>query len=374
MNLMLHWTDINYFQMNKIKIIAFAFSLCASCIFAGEASKIVSESAKKANAEDSIKYVESQLKSVTQPAEKRSLYIFLGTIQEQLGNFDLARENYVAAAGIAAGDAEGMPKKSNEQLVLDAVRCALSLGDTSLADSYLNSAVRNSQSQEIQAYIILYSQWSALCKADTTGQVDEAVVMLEAYSQRPSLSAVHPQLLLTLWYVTGKEKWAEKLRKDFPLSVETAVINGKAQLLPSPFWFFVPRSGVALPEIADEDVFQPDSKDILSAGNTSVSSDSAGSETTASVSSETTAASSGEKSGAASETSEKPKYLQLGLFREKDNAQALVNRLKKRGFTARIASETRPSGNVYYIVAVDDSSEKTMAELRSAGFDCYPVF
>ena len=338
--------------MKKLLLVAGILVFFTGRIFSGEASKIVAESAKKSDAEQSIKYIESKLASVTQPAEKRSLYIFLGTVQEQLGNFDLARENYVAAAGIAAGDADNMPKKSNEQLVLDAVRCALSLGDSALADSYLNSAVRNSSSQEIQSYIILYSQWSALCKANTTQQTDEAVVMLEAYAQRPSLVAIHPQLMLTLWYVTGQAKWAEKLRKDFPLSVETAVINGKAQLLPSPFWFFVPRSGVALPEIANEDIVPV----VQEEQPVSVKE------------------SENKKDVVAESSSEKPKYLQLGLFREKDNAQALVSKLAEKNFTARIISETRPSGNVYYIVVIDDVSEKTMSELRSTGFDCYPVF
>jgi len=346
------------------------FAFLGMQLFADSALKISRESAAKSSVEESIKYVESKLNTADQPADKRSLYIFLGTIQEQLGNFDLARENYVVAAGIAAGDAEGMPKKSNEQLVLDAVRCALSLGDTALADSYLNSAVRNSQSNEIQSYIILYSQWSALCKANTTNQIDEAVVMLEAYTNRQSLASVHPQLLLTLWYVTGQEKWATRLKKEFPLSVETAVINGKAQLLPSPFWFFVPRSGVALPEIADEDIALSDSSDIQ--GSIDLQSSSVV------VQSLTEARNSSEVQNSSEEQSnqsvEKPLYLQLGLFREKDNANALVNRLKERGFTARILSETRPSGTVYYIVAVDDTSEKSMAELRSAGFDCYPVF
>ena len=216
-------------------------------------------------------------------------------------------------------------------------------------------------SNEIQSYIILYSQWSALCKADTTNQIDEAVVMLEAYTNRQSLSSVHPQLLLTLWYVTGQEKWAARLKKEFPLIVETAVINGKAQLLPSPFWFFVPRSGVALPEIADEDIQIPDvsaSENSYVAESDAQKSDSAGKND------------ADEKASA----SEKPKYLQLGLFREKDNANSLVSRLGEKGFSARVLSEKRPSGTVYYIVAVDDASEKSMAELRSAGFDCYPVF
>ena len=72
--------------------------------------------------------------------------------------YDEAKNSYAAAAGIAAGDAAGMPKKSSEMLVIDAVRCALSAGDGDVALQFLNSAVRNSKDESIQAQIKLYEQ------------------------------------------------------------------------------------------------------------------------------------------------------------------------------------------------------------------------
>ena len=66
--------------------------------------------------------------------------------------------------------------------------------------------------------------------------------------------------------------------------------------------------------------------------------------------------------------------LQLGLFREKENAQNLVARLKEKGFESHVLMEKRPSGTLYYIVVVDDTSEIMAEKLRSSGFDCYPVF
>ena len=108
---------------------------------------IAVESTKKSSAKESIEYLDQQLTKVTSAAEKRALYIFLGSVQEQMADFTNACKNYAKAAGISAGDVENMPKKSNEQLVLDAVRCALSYGDADLANLYLNSAVRNSRIQ-----------------------------------------------------------------------------------------------------------------------------------------------------------------------------------------------------------------------------------
>lgn len=365
----------NGFTGKKIICLLIFYFCVGVLIFAGEASEIIAECAKKSKAEDSIEYVEKKLKQVSVPAEKRALHIFLGMIQEQLGNFDFARENYAAAAGIAAGNASGVIKKSNEQLVLDAVRCALSLGDYALADSYLNSSVRNSESAEIQSYIVLYSLWSSLCKAKNALQIQESVVMLEAYTQRPSLSAVHPQMLLTLWYVTGSEKWAEQLKKSFPASAESAVVGGKIQLMPAPFWFFVPRSGVALPEIANEDVtFETlpglqNVKDSEQSGKKSVLNEKSNLSEKNELSENNT-----ENTENNSENAEKPVHLQLGLFREKENAQNLVARLKEKGFESHVLMEKRPSGTLYYIVVVDDTSEIMAEKLRSSGFDCYPVF
>ena len=127
-----------------------------------KAKDIASEAAKKANVDESISYVQGQISKLTVASEKRAAYVFLASLQEQMSLYGDAQKNYAAAAGISAGDADGMPKKTNEQLVLDAVRCALCCGEYSIADSYLNSAVRNSKDAEILSYVKLYAQWSSL--------------------------------------------------------------------------------------------------------------------------------------------------------------------------------------------------------------------
>ena len=65
---------------------------------------------------------------------------------------------------------------------------------------------------------------------------------------------------------------------------------------------------------------------------------------------------------------------QLGLFRNKENADILIKDLKAKGFTGYSYTETRASGTTYYIVVVDENKDGTMGKkLRAAGFDCYPV-
>ncbi len=306
--------------------------------------------ASKDTLEQSVNYLKQTVPSLNTPADRRSGYAFLAGVLEQSGNFQEALTFYVKAAAIAAGDAEGMEKKSSEQLVLDAVRCALSGGDWATAQNYLNSSVRNSTNPLIVSYIKLYEQWALLCKAQKADEISETIAMLKTYSSLDSMKAVHPQVLLTLWHITGEETYAARLKKDFPKSLEAAVVKGEIQVLPAPFWYFVPRKSDSIPEVAG-------------AKNT-------GDEGTVKAKQEKGTEKKGELS-----TTEKILRQQLGLFREKGNAERLVSNLKQKGFEACITEEVRPSGTKYYLVVVDENKAGTMGnELRNAGFECYPLF
>ncbi len=305
---------------------------------------VTTEAAKKDSLEQSVSYLKNQVAKITAPAEKRAVYVFLASLLEQMSSFDEAQKSYAAAAGIAAGDAEGMPRKTNEQIVLDAVRCALSSGDYATADSYLNSAVRNSKDEKVQSYIKLYTQWSALCKANTVEELQEPVVMLQAYSKIESMKVIQPAVLLTLWYVTGDKSYAAQITSKFPSSVEAAVVKGDVQLLPTPFWFFVPKSGQAEP----------------GTGSIEIQKETETAETKTSAKSDSDGA--------------KNSKWQLGLFRTESNAKLLADEVRGKGFDAYITTEKRASGNTYFIVLVnDDKTGNTADRLRNLGYDCYAV-
>ena len=326
--------------MNKKLFVIVIFSLFTSLIFAEPKAKdIKAQAVKQSTVEESVSYVKNQIKSLTVASEKRAAYVFLASLQEQLALYGDAQKSYATAAGIAAGDAEGMPQKTNEQLVIDAVRCALCCGDWPTADSYLNSAVRNSKDANIQSYVKLYAQWSALCKAENVDDLNEPLELLKAYLKVQSMKSVHPVILLTLWYVTGDKSWSEQITKNYPNSTEAAIVKGDVQLLPTPFWFFVPKSGIA------EQGTGTFKEDISVAPAT--------------------------KTTAAATTTKDSKW-QLGLFKTESNAKLLCEEVKQKGFDAYIISEKRASGTTYYIVLVkDDGTGTTADKLRSSGYDCY---
>ena len=350
------------------------------------ARAVADAAAAKPNVDASIAYIEENLPKVSDPKEKRALYAFFGSLQEQLARFDDARASYAAAAAIRAGDADRMPKKSSEQLVLDAVRCALSSGDYTTAERYLNSAVRNSADEAIQARIKLYALWADLCRANVSADLDESVVMLKAYISLKSMASVKPAVLLTLWYLTGDASYAAALKKEFPASLETGIVKGGVQLLPAPFWYFLPRKEAALPEIdsggaekiasTEKDagaaaVQKTESKE-NSGQSQSVQNVAAGSESSGAPKTGT-GDEQGQSAAAAHGGGSSLRRLQLGLFREKANADRLVAALKDKGFTAAVTTETRASGTTYYIVAVDETDGSIGDKLRTAGFEFYPL-
>ncbi|MBQ5472164.1 MAG: hypothetical protein IIT58_09225 [Treponema sp.] len=226
------------------KLLSFAVILLAGLnAFSQEltARQIADNAVAKAKPDDAIKYVQTEVQKLTVPSEKRATWAFLGSLQESVSLYSDAVKSYSAAVAISATNAEGMPKKSSERLVLDAVRCALSVGEYETAESFLNSAVRNSKNTEIQATIKLYEQWCALSKAEKYEDTMEALAMLKAYLEFPSMESVKPNILLTLWYITGEKSYADSLVKAYPRSAEAGIASGKVQIYPAPFWYFVPR-------------------------------------------------------------------------------------------------------------------------------------
>ena len=340
------------------KIISVLFLFCSIvCAYSQEktAKSVVDLALKEDTPNDAVVLIQNEIKNITVLAEKRSLYAFLGSLQETLSMFDDARQSYAAAAGIGAKDAEGMKKKSSEELVIDAVRCALSGGQADLAVQYLNSSVRNSKNEKIQAQIKLYEQWAALSKAETVKETEEAITFLKVYSTLSSMNTVKKSILLTLWYMTDSKDYASALVAEFPNSLEAGIVLGKVMVTPAPFWYFVPREKVAQHiETAPVKIKQE------------TVAETANPKEEAKIETETV-----EKT----EKYEVAKKLQLGLFRDKVNAQSYAEKVTKKGFKPYIQEEKRASGTIYYIVVVDENSQGTMGtELKTAGFESYPIF
>ena len=348
--------------------LGFTLFFAASPLFAlSSAQDIKAQAMQKKSVDESIAYIHASINNAASDADKRSLYYFVGTLEELSGLYEEASSSYAKAAGIAASDAKGMPKVTTEQIVIDAVRCSLNCGDYSTAESYLNSSVRSSKNPEILAHVNLYSVWADLCRAKNVAETSGSVATLKAYAESESMKSVRPAVLLTLWYITGQGQYSDLLKKSYPNSPEAGIVKGNVKVLSVPFWYFVPRS-VPEAQVAET---ASSAKTATSTTSSASSSKSTGS---SSSSSSTTSKSNASTTKESQSSSAKKVREQLGLFRNKDNADTLIKDLKAKGFTAYSYTETRASGTTYYIVVVDENKDGTMGKkLRAAGFDCYPV-
>lgn len=337
--------------MKKILFVLSILLFSASAFSQSATAKgAVTAALNKGTLSDAVSYLEKTVAAMSSESEKRAVITFLAQIEEQNGKYSEAQKHYAQAAGMKGSvqSGAGVPVKTSEQLVLSAARCALNAGDYASAQNYLNSSVRNSKDSVIQSTLKLYEQWCALCRASSVSETQEAVAMLKAYSTLDSMKSVMPSVLLTLWHLTGDKTYSDRLKASFPKSPEAAVVKGQIQVLPTPYWYFVPRNGSDIPDIEID---------------------------------KTVAAETPKKGGESPKTeqtsssSEKITKQQLGLFKGKENAQALADKVKARGFEPKIESEVRPSGTTYYIVVVPENKAGTIGkELKTAGFECYPVF
>lgn len=350
------------------------------------AESLKNEALNQEAIQDSILYIKNNISACETLADKRSILYFLGKLQEQLGLFSDASKSYASAAGITAGDAKNMPKVSTEQLVLDAVRSSLNSGDWETANSYLNSAVRSSKNPEILAYVNLYSVWANLCKATNYEETQDSIQLLKAYSLMNSMSYVKPAILFTLWYLTEDNSYAAELKKNFPLSPETGIVNGNVQIASVPFWYFVPKN-VNSADFADLVVTGTSgltSGNEIADGNfnseVKSSVESGAKKTETDVKSQTGLKSENlsTKSNFGTNSYEREKKSgvkeQLGLFRQEKNALELVEKLRNKNFDAYFYKEKRSSGTTYFIVVVDEDEKLSLGKkLKDAGFDCYRI-
>ena len=352
--------------MMKGKLLRLVFcsviGLCSLApVWSQVASQIIQNAVEKSSSDNSslpaiIQEVEKAA-STADASNQRSLYTFLGSLTEQLGDYGSAAAWYAKAAGISAAPAPNTPVFTSEELVLAAVRCSLSCGESQKAEGYL-AFLENSTNEKTKAYVGLYKMWSTLSTVSSNQQLSEPVATLQSYATMASMKWVRSSVYLTLWYITGNAEWSSKLQKEYPESAEAAIVTGAAKLLPTPFWFFLPRT-----EIADNSATE----------NTAAS-------TVASEKQATGTSSSGNHSGgihSANTTAESHVIVrqQVGFFRNKENAENLVTRLSEAGFKSDITQEKRASGTSYFVVTVPEDAQKTMGlKLKTAGFECYPVF
>jgi cell division septation protein DedD len=203
---------------------------------------------------------------------------------------------------------------------------------------------------------------------------------LAALAAHPDFAAMRPLIYYTLWqtltrnpkaataaaHAGSAESWKSRLLAEFPQSPEARAIspaNAKdspvVTTVQSPLWQLLPGKAVAAASAASTPA-----KPAAPAPAATAASAPAASTPTVSApppSTPTPAPASGV-------------VLQTGLFSREANARAQYDALRRAGFTAFI-SRKLVNGAEHWAVTVPEGPDqrKTIADLKKAGFDSFPV-
>jgi hypothetical protein len=283
-------------------------------------------------------------------AAQTGLETELRTLEERVRLPGVAgrRENLVRLACLRelAGDIEGAaaawelaalaaPGGRDTQALLRGAACFMTLGEWERADAALMGILLDSRAGEerFQASFL-----KAVLEGLRSGGTN--VAALVSLLENPAYSQWRPRICFSLWKLTGRENWRGKLGEEFPQSPEgrIALSGGPAGVAvtadPSPMWLLFAAAPEPRPQAREPGVPEPPAPPPpQSPGQT---------------------------------------LLQTGLFSRETNALNLLERLRAAGFSA--LTGRRPGGDytVVYVTPGPDIN-KTIRDLRAAGFDSFPV-
>jgi hypothetical protein len=264
------------------------------------------------------------------PAGRREALVRIAGLKELAGDIEGAAKTWELAA-------QAEPGFRDHRAMLRGAACFTALGEWERAEAALKVILLENRDPETRTRARLLTAELETLRgggADTSG-----LVSLLADG---AFGAYKPAIYFTLWKLTGRESWRERLVEEFPRSPEgrIAAANagrpggaGTVRAAPTAMWLLFPGRGASGPAL---------SAPVPPA-----------------------APAPGPAAGP---------VLQAGLFSRDENARALIEKLEAAGFRAFSARRDRPGGS-YTIVYVRPGPDinASIRELRAAGFESFPA-
>ncbi|MCL1835961.1 MAG: SPOR domain-containing protein [Treponema sp.] len=173
---------------------------------------------------------------------------------------------------------------------------------------------------------------------------------LAAFAGDPEYAALHPLIYYSLWRIAAENPaagsagtWKSRLLDEFPQSPEARAADTRktavsVSAVHNPLWLLLPGAASAEPRPA----VQP-----APAANTGSAASSGGTSST---------------------------VLQTGLFGREANARAQAEALRKAGYSASVTRRIVNNAEHWAVtVPGGQNSNKTIQDLKRAGFDSFPV-
>jgi hypothetical protein len=256
------------------------------------------------------------------PAERQDAFARLARLRQLAGDVEGAARNWLEAAA-------AVPGKIDDNALLACAYCLAAMGEWDRASAALAPLLQ----KEPRAVFL-----ELVIKARKTGDASA----LAAIADKPEYSPLKSEIFFMLWKLSdGAETWKRRLLAEWPESPEARLAADEPQskviVKASPFWLFL---------------------NTFSTDETSVFSPAIEARPASPQSSDPSAV-----------------RLQTGLFRQRANAQAQAEKLKKAGFSPSL-EQRNANGNEAWAVTVPAGRDvsRGIKDLREAGFDgSFPI-
>jgi hypothetical protein len=269
-------------------------------------------------------------------AQKHDALIRLAQLRQLSGDIEGAAKNWLEAAAAEQG-------KIDDDALLSCAYCLAAMGEWDRAGIAVEPLLAKSERAKFL---------DASIKAIKSGDVSA----LTAIANNTEYSQIKSQTYFMLWKMSGvsfAETWKQRLLAEFPQSPEGRIASGENTSLimikTSPFWLFI--GGL----------------DSLFPADTAAASSPA-----AEIKNRIVTPSPPADKPVIQKTSSAAEYvrLQTGVFKQKDNAETQMVNLRKAGFSPFL--DQRNDLWAVTVLAGSDTN-RTIAELKNAGFDSFPI-
>jgi tetratricopeptide (TPR) repeat protein len=275
------------------------------------------------------------------PTQRQEALYQLARLYQLSGNREKAFETWNTAINAQSG-------MRDDNAWLEAIKLLISMGEYERAGAELRALISSARDGSIlESALYLNAQIEVFGNGNPNA--------LSALADNPGYVGVLSRIYYTLWKASDDAAWKNRLLGSYPRSPEAEIArdgNGVIAAITPQWLFFAPRDslGQVAPAVA------------------------AGQEAPLAATLPTPTVAAAPTPPATSTPADNSVMLQTGLFSREDNAKALAQRLINAGFNSVITTR-RVNGVEYWAVNVPagQNVNRTIAELKSAGFDSFPV-
>jgi len=332
-----------------------------------------------------IQGLEQKMFAEMPPAERHAALVRLAQLRQLSGNIAIAAVNWLEAAAADPND---------DAALVSGAFCLAAVGEWEKAASVLRPLLASGR----QGLPMLQARY---LDASLMAWTAQDASTLAALAGDPEFAILRPMIYYTLWQIVTRnpsvrgasnaELWKSRLLAEFPQSPEARAIDPEKNknspvisAVQSPLWLLFPGAVSSAPSQPPPPkpaapVESPKPSAPAEQPKSAVPTEQP--KPAASVEPPKPAAPAEPLGPTIAPIPAKPAapaaaavVLQTGLFSKEANAHAQSDALRKAGFTAAI-SRKLVNGTEYWAVTVPagQNTNKTIQELKKAGFDSYPV-